>query len=120
MKKILIVDDEKDILETIVDTLELEFEESAVQSANSGAEALELLAKDKEFSVIITDLNMPRMNGVELIENIRKIGIDSSIIVFTGHGGDVEQERLDSLNIDTMIRKPYIDKLLERVEKILE
>ena len=65
MKTILVVDDEIDILETIIDTLDIEFEDAiVVDRAMNGVEALKLF-QEKSFDLVITDLNMPEMNGID-------------------------------------------------------
>ncbi|MFT6630653.1 MAG: CheY-like chemotaxis protein [Bacteriovoracaceae bacterium] len=117
MKYILVVDDELDILETIVDTLEIEFDESDVQidKAVNGIEALKLFNGEINYDLVVTDLNMPEMDGIELTENIKKINDKTPVIVFTGHGDIEEQEKLTSLGVLAMIKKPYVEDLIEEV-----
>lgn len=117
MKYILVVDDELDILETIVDTLEIEFDDSDVQidKAINGIEALKLFNGDTVYDLVVTDLNMPEMDGIELTENIKKINNKTPVIVFTGHGDIEEQEKLTSLGVLAMIKKPYVEDLIEEV-----
>ncbi len=101
MKNILVVDDELDILETIVDTLEIEFDdgEVSIDKAVNGVEALKMFNGSKVYDLIVTDLNMPEMDGIELTESIKKIKADFPVIVFTGHGDLEEQEKLNSLGV---------------------
>jgi CheY-like chemotaxis protein len=117
MKYILVVDDELDILETIVDTLEIEFDESDVQidKAVNGIEALKIFNGEINYDLVVTDLNMPEMDGIELTENIKKINDKTPVIVFTGHGDIEEQEKLTSLGVLAMIKKPYVEDLIEEV-----
>ena len=120
MKNILVVDDEADILETIVDSLEIEFEDLiTVHTAGNGNEALVLFNEETHYSLVITDLNMPDMNGLELTENIKKIKNETPIIVFTGHGDVEEKEALHSLGVAAMIKKPYVEDLIEAVAKVI-
>lgn len=81
MKRILLVDDEKNILEAYTRNLNDDFN---VEVADSGAAAIEKLSKDKSFTVIISDYKMPRMNGVELLEKVRDISPDTIQIMLTG------------------------------------
>ena len=116
MKYILVVDDEADILETVVDTLEIEFgPDFKVECATNGAEALVKFDTVRVYDLIVTDLNMPVMGGIELTENIRKKYDQLPVIVFTGHGDLEEQQRLNSLGVKAMIKKPYVEDLIEEV-----
>jgi CheY-like chemotaxis protein len=65
MKYILVVDDEIDILETIVDSLEIELEDKGVSISfsNLPVEALRMFIKENSFDLVVTDLKMPLMNG---------------------------------------------------------
>jgi CheY-like chemotaxis protein len=122
MKYILVVDDEQDILETIVDTLEIEFDsnEVKIEKAMNGVEALKFFDKPgNSFDLIVTDLNMPEMDGIEFTENIKKIKATMPVIVFTGHGDAEEQEKLNSLGVVAMIKKPYVEDLIEEVVNTL-
>ena len=116
MKNILVVDDELDILETIVDSLEIEFgDEVAIDKASNGNEALELFGGDKSYDLIVTDLNMPDMDGLELTQNIKKLQVETPIIVFTGHGDIEEKEKLTALGVVAMIKKPYVEDLIDEI-----
>lgn len=121
MKNILVVDDEIDILETIVDTLEVEFDpgEVHIDKAINGIEALKLFNSGKKYDLIITDINMPEMDGIEFTESIKKINMTMPVIVFTGHGDLEEQEKLSSLGVLAMIKKPYVEDLIEQVSSSL-
>ncbi len=122
MKYILVVDDEPDILETIVDSLEIEFDpkEVVIEKANNGVEALKMINADPKYDLIVTDLNMPEMDGIELTENIRKIELKTPVIVFTGHGDLEEKQRLNSLGVTAMVKKPYVEELIAEVSNSLK
>src|ERR1700722_13445399 len=64
----------------------------AVETATNGSEALQKLAEQR-FSVVITDLKMPRVSGLERLEEIQKRGLPSAVIVTTGVGGVEEAVR---------------------------
>lgn len=120
MKNILIVDDEADILETIIETLEVEFGSNVkIHKAMNGHEALNLFGTGNSFDLLVTDLNMPEMSGVELTDRVLKIKHDCPIIVFTGHGDFEEQEKLNELGVRAMIKKPYVEDLIDEVSSIL-
>ena len=71
--KILVVDDQQDHCEVIKMILESKGYE--VMTCNSGQEALALL-KDSEFDLLITDLSMPEMYGLELLGKVKEVGKD--------------------------------------------
>ena len=121
MKNLLVVDDEIDILETIVDTLEIEFDDDSVQitKATNGSEALELFRDKGNFDLVVTDINMPEMDGVELTRNLKTIDKGIGVIVFTGHGDTEEQNVLNELGVISMIKKPYVEDLINEVLKAI-
>lgn len=81
--KVLIVDDEEHLVETLKDVLV--GKGFAVNTAYDGLEALEKLEKTS-FDFMIMDLKMPRMGGIELMEIARKKYPQTEIIVITGYG----------------------------------
>ena len=82
MAKILIIDDEKSILNTLRDILE--YEKYSVNDSLDGIEGLKLLNENK-YDVILCDIKMPRMDGLETLEHIMKI-CDTPVIMISGHG----------------------------------
>ena len=83
MAKILVIDDEKSIRRTLKDILE--FEEYDVQLAEDGKSGLELALKES-FDVIFCDIKMPRMDGMEVLEKLQENGVDSQVVMISGHG----------------------------------
>lgn len=83
MDGILIIDDEKRMRHII--QLMLEREGFKTEQAGNGKEALEML-KHKRFDMAITDLKMPEMDGMSLLEEAKKIYPDFPIVVITAHG----------------------------------
>jgi len=82
LSNILLVDDELNILNSYRRTLRNEFN---IDVAISGAEALELLSSDKKYAVIITDMQMPNMNGLQLLKKTMEIAPDTVRIMLTGN-----------------------------------
>lgn len=81
--KLLVVDDEPAVLRTLTGLLErLSYE---VQSAGNAEEGLEILRKEPA-DILITDIHMPGMNGIELMKSARSLHPDMQIMVITGHG----------------------------------
>lgn len=90
--KILIVDDEKDILDVLRDRFEQEFSEILV--ASNGSEAVEI-ADEKRPNIMIMDINMPVMNGIEAKRIIRKSGSHIPIIFLSVRPKDELIEEMD-------------------------
>jgi CheY-like chemotaxis protein len=83
MIHILIVDDDKDILDII--RLDLEDEPAfSVETCSASTEAVERIKK-QDYNVIIADWRMPVMNGTELIRKLRSSGCKSLVILYSGH-----------------------------------
>ena len=83
MAKILIVDDERSIRNTLKDILE--FEKYQVELAEDGLVALEI-TKTTAFDAIFLDIKMPQMDGIEVLQQMRENGIETPIVMISGHG----------------------------------
>lgn len=83
MARLLIVDDERYIRNTIKDILE--YEKYIVDTAENATQALEM-AKTKHYDLIITDIVMPNVSGIVLLENLKKDGFESPITIMSAHG----------------------------------
>jgi len=81
--KVLIIDDERAIRNSLGDILSDEGYE--VEKAEDGASALALVDKEK-FDVIFCDIKMPGMDGTEVLDKMVEMGVDSSIVMISGHG----------------------------------
>ncbi|MDD2419499.1 MAG: sigma-54 dependent transcriptional regulator [Bacteroidales bacterium] len=83
MMKLLIIDDEKSIRNTLKEILE--FEGHDVTLAADGVEGLEKATSDN-YDVIFSDIKMPNMDGMELLDKLGELNVDSSVIMISGHG----------------------------------
>ncbi len=81
--KILVVDDERSIRNTLKDILE--FEKYEVDLAEDGLIALEKV-KTTTYDAIFIDIKMPQMDGIEVLEKMRNDGIETPIVMISGHG----------------------------------
>jgi Response regulator containing CheY-like receiver, AAA-type ATPase, and DNA-binding domains len=81
--KVLIIDDEKSIRNTLKEILE--FEGHEITLAADGKEGLDC-AEKTNFDVIFCDIKMPGMDGIEVLDKLIEGGIDSSVVMITGHG----------------------------------
>jgi len=118
-KKILIVDDSKAIRQSI--RFVLEQNEYQVLDAEDGLDALEKL-ENETVDLIITDVNMPNMNGIELIQEVR--GKDNfkfvPILVLTTESQNSVMEKGKAAGATGWIVKPFsTDKLLAAVRKVV-
>jgi chemotaxis protein histidine kinase CheA/CheY-like chemotaxis protein len=117
---ILIVDDSLSIRKYLSGLLEEQGYKTDL--ARNGYEALEYL-KTREFDLIITDLEMPKLSGYELIESLRldEKYADLPIIVLTGRAGENFRNLTTQLGADAYIIKPFKDKdLFVEIEKFIE
>jgi YesN/AraC family two-component response regulator len=117
-KKVLIVDDDEQIVDIMADILKKSF--GTVVTAYNGKEALEKYTTDK-FDLVITDIRMPKMDGIELSIEIRRLHHEQAIIVASAHSDSEYLMDLISLGINDFILKP-IDMTLfyKKIIKVLE
>ncbi len=111
---ILIVEDEKDAREALKSMVELDFK--YVYEAENGCKGLELYQKYKP-DIILTDIQMPCMNGIEMLEEIRK-NAEDVLAIFISAYSDVQTllQAID-LKIDAYIVKPFLyDDILEKID----
>lgn len=82
--KVLVVDDEKDFVEML--SLRLKEAGQRVFAAHSGRECLETLAANEHIDVVVLDIKMPGMDGIETLKEIKKRHPIIEVILLTGHG----------------------------------
>ena len=112
-ESILVVDDDLDFLEIIKRILGKKGYE--VEGANSGAEALTRL-RAKSYDLVLLDIRMPGMSGMELLENLKANGISLPVIIITGHGDVPLAVRALKLGAFDFVQKPFnAHDLLDRV-----
>jgi DNA-binding NtrC family response regulator len=116
--KILIVDDEKAIRESVSHVLTEEGYETEI--ASTGKEALKYL-NENDYEVMITDLKMPEMDGIDLIKESLKICPSTSVIIITAHAS--VESAIEALRIGAFdyILKPFdFDDLILKVQRLLD
>jgi DNA-binding NtrC family response regulator len=104
---VLVVDDEPEITVGIAEFLELEGH--AVETASNGSEALERILANPAIGVVVADIRMPLMNGVEMANRLNKEHSDRNIqvIFLTGHAGLAEAIFANRLNAFEFMIKPF-------------
>jgi signal transduction histidine kinase/DNA-binding response OmpR family regulator len=115
---VLAIDDREDSLKFLREYV-LEPHGYKVLEASNGAEALEI-ALNQKVDLIISDLVMPRMGGLELLESLREKGIDTPAILMTFHGSEGTAVRAFRLGARDYIIKPFaIEEMLGAIDRAL-
>ncbi|MDX1965180.1 MAG: response regulator [Pirellulales bacterium] len=120
-KRILLVDDDQEILESM--KLALESRGFQVMIARDGNHGL-ALAESERPDLLITDMMMPKRSGFLVLEKLRTSDDPNQsvmkIIMITGNEGNRHKSYAETLGVDDYIRKPFaMERLLESVEKLL-
>jgi CheY-like chemotaxis protein len=116
--RILLVDDEREFVQTLSERLLLRDMGSAV--AYDGETALELVGEDQP-DVMILDLKMPGIDGIEVLRRVKRTQPEMEVIILTGHGSDADRETCMKLGAFDYLQKPVdIDKLSEAIKRANE
>jgi two-component system response regulator CpxR len=116
--KVLLVDDEREFVQTLSERLLLREMGSAV--AYDGESALSLI-RDDEPEVMILDLKMPGIDGIEVLRRVKKTNPDVEVIILTGHGSEADREICMKLGAFAYLQKPVdIDLLSSRLKEANE
>lgn len=118
-KKILVVEDERAIAKAM--SLKLELANFEVKNASDGEEAF-LALKEESFDLIILDLIMPKMDGFEFLEELKKQGVKIPVIVSTNLSQKEDLGRAKKLGaVDYLVKSDTpIVEVVEHVKKILK
>ncbi len=118
MAKILVIDDERPIRSTMKDILE--FEKHEIDLAEDGIKGLEKI-KSKNYDIIFSDIKMPEMDGIEVLEKIRESDSETPVVMISGHGNiETAVECLKKGAFD-FIEKPIdLNRLLVTVRNALD
>lgn len=118
MPKLLIVDDEQSIRQTLRDILE--YENFDVEEAADGKEGLQKILNNN-YDVVILDIKMPKMDGMEVMEEVTKAGVDVPIIMLSGHGNiDTAVEAVKKGAYDYISKPPDLNRLLITIRNAME
>jgi len=113
--KILLVDDEKEFVETLSERIRMRDQKSDV--ALNGEEALKRMDDDLP-DVVVLDLKMPGIDGMEVLRRIRKAYPNVQVIMLTGHGSDKDEKEARKLGAFEYLQKPVeIDTLMKKIKK---
>ena len=117
MAAILIVDDDAAVRDVLYDLL---CDEHLCHSASTAEQALAFI-REQPYDVVLTDISMPGLSGVELLGHLRQTQPDTSVIVISGIGDSTHAEGLRRLGAFDFIYKPFqLETVEESVARALE
>lgn len=105
-KRVLIVDDAKDILFLLTHSVKRLGPEYEVSTATDGPTALEKIQKHK-FDLIITDYMMPGMTGLQLTEEVRQRSPETQVVLMTAYDTATVRDRAEDMHIGSIVGKPF-------------
>jgi len=120
MSKILIIEDEAPIRRVLTKILSEENDTYLVQEAEDGLQGIELV-KNEDFDLILCDIKMPKMDGVEVLEAIKKMKPEIPMVMISGHGDletAIQTMRLGAF--DYISKPPDLNRLLNTVRNALD
>ena len=120
MSKILIIEDEAAIRRVLVKILTEENKEYQVEEAEDGLEGMEKL-RDNDYDLVLCDIKMPKMDGVEVLEATKKIKPEIPMVMISGHGDlntAVKTMRIGAF--DYISKPPDLNRLLNTVRNALD
>ncbi|MFT4566558.1 MAG: two-component system nitrogen regulation response regulator NtrX [Saprospiraceae bacterium] len=118
MPKILIVDDDRGIRSTLRDILE--FEKYDVFEAVDGLDAM-VKIKQKDYDVVILDIKMPKMDGMDVIQRIQNTKPDLPVVMISGHGNiDTAVEAVKKGAFDFIQKPPDLNRLLITIRNAMD
>jgi response regulator RpfG family c-di-GMP phosphodiesterase len=116
----IVADDEYSIIKILTDILNIHPDTSKIVPAKDGLEALEIFKEDK-IDVIITDILMPRLSGIELVKEVKQINPDVQIIVVSAFGDiDLVREAMRCGAYDYVLKPFNIDDIMLAVNRTIE
>ena len=120
MSKILIIEDEAAIRRVLVKILAEESDTYQVEDVEDGIQGLEKI-KSEDYDLVLCDIKMPKMDGVEVLEAIKKIKPEIPVVMISGHGDletAVNTMRLGAF--DYISKPPDLNRLLNTVRNAVD
>jgi two-component system nitrogen regulation response regulator NtrX len=120
MSKILIIEDEASIRRVLTKILSEESDTYLVDEAEDGVQGLEKI-KNNDYDLVLCDIKMPKMDGVELLEAVKKIKPEIPMVMISGHGDmetAIQTMRLGAF--DYISKPPDLNRLLNTVRNALD
>ena len=118
MANILVIDDERSIRNTLKEVLE--YENHQVELAVDGVEGLDMFQKGK-YDIVLCDIKMPNMDGIEVLEKIFTIASDATVIMISGHGNiETAVDAIKKGAFDFIVKPLDLNRLLITIRNGLE
>lgn len=120
MSKLLIVEDEEAIRRVLVKILKEDDSKYQIEVASNGVEAIELI-KNQDFDLVLCDIKMPKMDGIEVLEKTKSEKPELPVVMISGHG-DLETavETMRKGAFDYISKPPDLNRLLQTVKIALD
>ncbi|HXO98402.1 MAG TPA: response regulator [Chthoniobacterales bacterium] len=116
--RILLVEDEKDLAQVVCEILHTL--PAKVIVARNGREAIRLIESEQAFDLVLLDLVLPQLSGLEVLRRLRRISTSAKVILSTGYIASLDSKDLDGLEISGLLNKPYMpNELLAAVRAVL-
>lgn len=118
-RNLLVVEDDSGLRKYFV--LLLEQMGHSVFTSSNGAEALSLMSGNDAFHLVLTDIDMPIMNGIEMLEEMRSRNIDIPVCVVSGINDDTIFSKLEELGCSDYLKKPVsANEIRNKIKFILD
>jgi two-component system nitrogen regulation response regulator NtrX len=118
MSNILIIDDEKAIRKTLSEILS--YEGYKIEEASDGEEGLRRF-RDKTFDVVLCDIKMPKLDGIEFLDKVRELNPDVPVIMISGHGTiETAVEAVKKGAYDYIAKPPDLNRLLITIRNAMD
>ncbi len=119
-KNILVVDDEEDITLSIINYLKKHIPDLNTLAAFDGEKALQII-KSTNIDILITDIRMPGISGIDLLLELKKVNPDAKAIVITAFGSDLLKRKSENAGALHYVEKPFkLSHLCTLIKKIIE
>ena len=116
--RILLVEDEKDLAQVVCEILNTL--PAKVIVAKNGREAIRIIESGLSFDLVLLDLVLPQLNGLEVLRRLRRISTTTKVILSTGYVASLDSKDLAGLEISGVLGKPYMpNQLLAAVRAAL-
>jgi len=120
MSKILVIEDEAAIRRVLIKIISEESDTYLVEEAEDGLQGIEKI-KDNEYDLVLCDIKMPKMDGVEVLEKAKKIKPETPFVMISGHGDlDTAVNTMRLGAFDYISKPPDLNRLLNTVRNALD
>src|SRR5688500_7985056 len=118
MSNILIIDDEKAIRKTLTEILS--YEGYKIEEAGDGEEGLRKF-RDRTYDVVLCDIKMPKLDGIEFLDKVREVNPDVPVIMISGHGTiETAVEAVKKGAYDYIAKPPDLNRLLITIRNAMD